>query len=65
MNGSSKSIEEGEAFLYQPHLTEHALLKLGYPYDAIQTYSDNEVQLKLAIAEIMSEKEKSDLDKIK
>ena len=65
MNGSSKSIEEGEAFLYQAHLTEHALLKLGYPYDAIQTYSDNEVQLKLAIAQIMAEKEQAAIDKIK
>ena len=65
MNGSTKNLEEGEAFLYQAHLTEHTLLKLGNPYDAIQNYSDNEVQLKLAIAEIMAEKEKAEIDKIK
>ena len=65
MSGSSSKIEDGEAFLYQSHIAEYQLLKLGYPYDAIQQYTEEEVQLKLAIAQIMSEREQSALDNMK
>lgn len=58
MNGSSKQLEDGEAFLYEAHIIENTLLKIGFPYDAIQQFTPEEVQLKIAIHEITVEIEK-------